>query len=234
MLKIIMIIMVTIVFNLFSSNITIAQNNENSIQKQLYKMCQFTLGDTVDSLSQDNYLQKDPIQNESEKLTSYSAPFKVPEINGIPLYRDIRLSFYNNQLYNVFFEFNTDNPEIGNKLREYFTLKFGNPIVTSHSHSSVTLTNYVWKDGNYSIHLGLGADNGALIFIDSNLSKQANNLLSIEYAHMLKQYPENRKYIEELVKTDPEYKKSMKQQIDEIPGYKEALIDAGFDMTVFD
>lgn len=234
MLRIIVIVMFMIVFNLFFSNITMAQNNENSIQKQLYEMCQFTLGDTVDSLSQDNYLQKAPIQNESEELTSYSTPFKVPEINGIPLYRDIGLSFYNNQLYNVFFEFNTDNPEIGNKLREYFTLRFGNPVVTSHNSGFVTLTNYIWKDGNYSIHLGLGADNGALIFIDSNLSKQANNLSLIEYAHMLKQYPENRKYIEELVKTDPEYKKSMKQQIDEIPGYKEALIDAGFDMTVFD
>lgn len=209
------------------------QDNSNLIQIELYKMCQFKLGDTIEDLSQDNYLQKSPIQNESEALTSYSTPFKNPEINGIPLYRDIKLSFYNGQLYNAFFEFSVNNPEIGNKLKDYFTAQLGNPQITSNAYAGRTLTDYTWINGEYSISLNLGADNGALIFNSTSLSQKANKLLMIEYAHTLKTYPENRKAIEDLVRNDPEYRKSMKMNIENNPEYKEALIDAGFDMTLF-
>lgn len=218
---------------IFISPVLAFENKINPIQMELYEICQFKLGDTVDELSRENYLQRNYVQNQNEKIVNYLAPLKKPEINGIPIYREMDLSFYNNQLYNVFFKFNMENLKISDKLKEYFTTKMGTPIVSVNSYSDRMLTNYIWKNNDYSISLGLGADNGILVFSYIPLETEVNKLVMIEYAHMLKIYPENKKIFENLIENNLEYRNYMKKCIENNPEYKEALIEADVNMTLF-
>ncbi len=223
------------IFGLIPLNSVSAEVQTNPIQNELYNLCQFRLDDTLESIIQDNYLKTPEYASTKpegyEKFTTYEAPVKRPEINNIPLHRDMTLQFFDNQLWTVSFNY---NKQIETALIDYFTQKIGTPIVRKYPSS----TDMVWESGEYSISLISLSSGGSLMFTSSVIGKktvnperdEANLIEWVKYAKDIGQL----KSFERNIRDYPDYKKDQKSLLNRYPKYKEALQNAGVDMTVFD
>ncbi len=219
------------IFGLIPLNSVSAEVQTNPIQNELYNLCQFKLDDALESIIQDNYLKTPEYASTKpegyEKYATYEAPVKRPEINNIPLQRDMTLQFFDNQLWTVSFNY---NKQIETALTDYLTQQIGTPVVKQYPGYTTT----EWTSGEYSISLL----SNTLIFSSGVIGKktlnpqrdEANLIEWVKYAKDIGQL----KSFERDVRDYPDYKKDQKSLLNRYPKYKEALQNAGVDMTVFD
>ena len=204
----------------------------NPIDAQLYVLYNVKLNSSLEDVSQQIYLTKNPSlsQMKNTDIISYTVPAKILNINGVNFKTTTELYFYKNRLESVFIMFDEDNTQ----LKEYLISKLGNPISET---PDVLLGKYItcsWKNGDYGVNLLKNERYGHINFFYIPYVDAVSKISLLEYAEGLKSTPSTVRTLENLIRTNPQYKESFKNQVKNIPEYEQALKEAGMDMSVFD